>query len=86
MVERVDRIVEFQPEVLLGIQRARDANQCLREVRVDAPVPFQVRIGQRVAGHAAADSHMIELAAMRAQADFDVAQAFAVGQLRERHA
>jgi len=58
----------------------------LREVRVDAPVPLAVRVGQRVAGHAAADPHVVELSAMRPQADLDVAQAFAVGQLRERQA
>ena len=83
-IERVDGVVEFQPEILLGVQWARDANQGLREVRMDAPVPFPVRIGQRVAGHAAADPHVIELLAMRAQADLDAAQAFAVSQLRER--
>ena len=85
-VERVDGVVEFQPEVLPGVQRARDADQRLGEVRVDAPVPLPVRVGQRVAGDAAADPHVLELPAMGTEADLDVAQALAVGQLRERQA
>ena len=35
---------------------------------------------------AAADAHVIELARLCSQASFDVAQVFAVGKLRERHA
>jgi hypothetical protein len=34
----------------------------------------------------AADAHVIELARLCSQASFDVAQVFAVGKLRERHA
>ena len=35
---------------------------------------------------AAADAHVLELARLCSQASFDVAQVFAVGKLRERHA
>ena len=58
----------------------------LREVGVDAPVAHFVGVGQRAARNAAANAHVIELVALRAQARFDVAQALAVGQLGERHA
>ena len=82
----MDGVVQFQPEVLAGVQRARDADQGLREVRVNAPVPLPVRVGERVAGHAAAGPQVIELLAMGAQAHLDIAQALAVIQLRERQA
>ena len=57
----------------------------MRKVGVDPPVTRFVGIGQRGARHLAAEAHVIELGADRAQARFDVAQALAVGQLGERH-
>ena len=60
--------------------------RALREVGVDAPVAHRVGIGQGVARDAAANAHVIELARLRSQTRFDVAQALAIGQLRERHA
>ena len=40
-VERVDGVVDFQPEILAGVQRAREANQRLREVRVNPQSRFE---------------------------------------------
>ena len=60
-------------------------DQHLREVGVDAPVARLVGVGQRRARHLAAETHVVELAAHRTQARFDVAQALAIGQLREGH-
>lgn len=75
------RVVEFQAEVVVGVQRSRDADQFLRELRVYAPVPPPVGVGQGVARDLAPDAHVVELARMRAQADLDVAQTLPVGQL-----
>lgn len=58
----------------------------LSEVRIDAPVAHGVGIGQGVARHGAAKSHVVKLARLTAQARFDVAQTLAVRQLRKRHA
>lgn len=54
------------------------------------PGPFDparfVGIGERAARHMAPDSQVIELGSLRPQAGFDVAQALAIGELRERRA
>jgi len=70
----------------VDIQLAGDAEQTLREVGVDPPVPRRVRIGQGVARDLAANPHVVELLALRAQTRFDVPQALAKRQLRNRHA
>jgi len=58
-------------------------NQCLREVGKGAPVPRFVGVGQRRARHASAETHVVQLAAHRTQANLNVAQTLAIGQLRE---
>ena len=62
----------------------RDADQMLCEVGIDPPIAHRVGIGQGVASDGAAETQMIELGGLRAQTSFDVAQAFAPGQLRKR--
>src|ERR1035438_2170185 len=83
---RVDRIFQIDTKRLPGIKTTGDSNERLGQVGIDAPVAHRIRIGQGIAGYAAADAHVIELARLCSQASFDVAQAFAVGKLRERHA
>src|SRR5215470_8326570 len=56
----------------------------LCEVGIDPPIAHRVGIGQGVASDGAAETQMIELGRLRAQTSFDVAQAFAPGQLCER--
>ena len=85
-VQRVDGVVELQPQVLVAIQGASDANHGLRERGVDAPVPAPIGVGERVARHPTTDTHVIELVLMSAQTRFDIAQALAEGELRECHA
>ena len=45
-----------------------------------------VGIGQGAARNAALDAHVVELARLRSQTRFDVAQALAIGQLSKGHA
>ncbi len=45
-----------------------------------------VGVGQGAAGDSAANTEVVELGPLRAQAGLDVAQAFAIGQLCEGHA
>ena len=85
-VERVDGVLQIDAEGLVGIERPRDADQALREVGVDAPVAHGVGIGQRIARDRRANAEVIELGSLGAQTRFDVAQALAKSQLRERHA
>jgi len=67
------------------IQWPSDADQALREVGIDAPVAYGVRVGQRIARDRRANAEVIQLGALGAQTRFDVTQAFSIGQLRERH-
>jgi hypothetical protein len=85
-IERVDCVLEIEPECLVGVKSPGCTDQALRQVAVDAPIPRRVGIGQRVARHGAAKSQVIELGALHTQTRFDVAQALSISQLREGHA
>ena len=82
-IQRVDRLLEIGPQRFVGIQAARHADQMLSKVGVDPSVALRTGVGKRVSGHAAANAHMVELGGVGSQGFFDVAQALAVGQLRE---
>ena len=85
-VERVDGLFQVHTEGLVDIQSARNTNQALGELGVDAPVPNFVGIGQGAARDPSANAHVIELRDLGAQTGFDVAQALAKRELREGHA
>ena len=82
-LEGIDGVIEFQSQVVVGIQGSGEADEGLGEVGVEAPVAGLVGVGKGIAGDAAAQSHMIEFILVRPQADLDVAQALAVGELGE---
>jgi hypothetical protein len=84
-VEGIDGVGQVEPQVFVAVQPSRFYNQRLREITVDTPVAGLIGIGQRAARNLAADAEMIELALLGAQAGDDVAQTFAVAQLREHH-
>lgn len=71
-VERVDRVGEFPAEILVTVQRASAADQGLAEVLPDPPIAHLVGIRQRGTGDAAADAHVVELAALGAQGDLKI--------------
>jgi len=73
-------------EIVVDIESARGRYQYLREVGIDSPVAHLVRIRQCVARNTAANTHVIKLRARRTETRLDIAQAFPVGQLCERHA
>src|ERR1700756_1947536 len=67
------------------IEFSCDADQVLREVRVNPPVAHSIRVGHRVAGDSlAAKAQMIKFGGLRFKTGFDVSQAFTPCQLRER--
>ena len=84
-IQRVDRLGEIDAKRFVHVKRAGNADQALRKVGIDTPVSNRIRIGQRVARHRTAKSHVIELGGLAAQTGFDVAQTLAISQLRERH-
>jgi len=77
-VERISSSVEFQTEVGADVQWSGDLNQTLGEVGINSPVACLVGVGQRGALAGTMEAAMIELAALRLQTDFDVAQTLAV--------
>ena len=85
-IQSVDRVFEIDTKRFCGIKTTSDGNERLGKVGVDAPVPALVGIGQSAARDPALDAHVVELALLRAQARFDVAQTFSISQLRKRHA
>jgi len=85
-VEGIDGLVEIDAKVVLGVQAAGDVDEGLGEIGVDAPIAPFVGIGQGGAGDMSPDAHVVELALPGAKAGLDIAQAFAIGQLRKRHA
>jgi len=78
-------VIQLDADRVVCIQRPRDADQHLGEVRKDAPIARLVGVGQRRARRATAEASVIEFAAHGAKAGFDVAQAFAVSQLGKSH-
>ena len=84
-VEGIDGIIEFQSQVFVGIQGSGQSNQGMGEVGVEAPVALLVGVGEGIAGHAAAQSHVIQFVLVRPEANFNIAQALAVSELGECH-
>ena len=84
-VQRISGGIEIDAEALAGIEFALLRHQPLRQFGVDAPVAQLVGIGQSRAAHRRTKAHGVELIGLRVQARFDVAQALAISQLRERH-
>jgi len=85
-VQRVDRRIQVDADVFVGVKFLGSGDENLSEVGVDAPVAVFVGLGQGVAGDERSNAHVVKLRTIAAQADLDVAQAFAVGELGEGHA
>src|SRR5271168_3181551 len=81
----VSFVGQFYAEVLVDVERASLDDQPLSQLEVDAPVARLVSVGQRRASDRRADAHVVKLAGLSRQTHFDIAQALAVGQLREGH-
>jgi hypothetical protein len=84
-IERVDGLIEFQTEGVLGVKPPGQADQYVRKIGVDSPVPHLIRVGQRVARDGAANSTVIEFGRRGPQTGFDVAQALSKSQLSKGH-
>ena len=85
-VQGIDGVIEFQPQVVLGIQGPGEADEGVGEVGIQAPVALLVGVGEGIAGDAAAQAQVVEFVLVCAQADLDIAQALAMGELGEGHA
>ena len=72
-VQRVDRVLEIESQVLVQIKLASAANQNCSQVGPDAPVARLVGIGQGGAVNAVAKSHGVQLARVGSKSHFDIA-------------
>ncbi len=85
-VESVDGcVLEFLAEVFVRIEPPGLVDEDVGEVGIDSPIAYFVGIGQGVAGDPTANAHVVKLRLHGAKTGFDVAQAFAVGQLGKGH-
>ena len=85
-VERVGRGVQICGHGFVGVQATRFADQCLRQLRIDTPIPLLVGIGQGTAPNGATKPHLVKAIGAGAQTIDSVAQAVAKGQLTKGHA
>lgn len=78
-------LLQFDAEILVGIQDGGLLDQDMSEIGEDAPIPSFIGIGQSASGSQAGHPRVIELGSYRPQTCFDVAQTLSVGELGERH-
>jgi hypothetical protein len=85
-IQRVNRVLQVQPnQVGVAVKLARSTNKQGCHVALNAPVAQLVGIGQCRSMNAVSKPHCIKFARVGAQRHFDIAKAFAPGQLRKRH-
>src|SRR5215510_12401204 len=84
-IQGIDRFGKIHRKGILSIQTTCRADKTLSELRIDTPVPPLVGVCQHTSTHRAPKTHVIELAGLCTKTRLDVAQALAVGQLREGH-
>jgi len=85
-IECIGCVSKLDTEIFLGIQRSRSLNQCLREIRPNAPVPPFVCIGKGVSRYGRPESHVKKLFGVRPMTTFDIPKAFAVSHLSKSQA
>src|SRR5262245_13515014 len=84
-IQGIDCFGKIHRKGILSIQTTCRADKTLSELRIDSPVPPLVGVCQHTSTHRAPKAHVIELAGLCTETRLDVAQALAVGQLREGH-
>ena len=84
-VEGVDRLLQVQPDGLVGVQRAGKADRVLSQIGIDLPGSNRIGVGQRVACHRRAKPKVIQPMRLGCQTRFDVGQRLAKRQLRKGH-
>ena len=84
-IQCVDRVCQIDAKRFVPVKCSSHAHQALSIIGVDAPVAHCVGMGQGIARNHRSNSEMVELATLRSQTSLDIAQALAIGQLREGH-
>ncbi len=81
----IEGVVQFQPNRVSGMQWSGDAYQMLSKLGEDAPVVSLIGIAQGGPRGLAAETHVVEFAAHRAETLLNITQTLAVGELGESH-
>ena len=84
-VEGIDGIRKLQPEVVVRVKPARQGDQTVGQLGVDAPVALLVCVCQSRAPNRFPKAHVVKFGLLNRKAGFDVAQAFTIRQLRKCH-
>ena len=85
-VEGINRVLQFQSEVLSGVENTCLAHEPFGEIFPESPVPLLVGIGQGGLGNSLSKAEMIQSFASGVETGGYVAQSFPPGQLRKGHA
>ncbi len=84
-IQRVGCVLQIDAKTVADVELPGLDDQVLGELFMDAPVPRLVGIGQCGALDLLPESPVVKLGRLRREADLDVTQALAIGQLREGH-
>jgi hypothetical protein len=85
-IQRVDRIVQIDTEILARMKRPGFAHQTLCEILPNPPVPVFVGIRESRFGNRFCETKMIKRVGLGVEAGCDIAQSVPGSHLRENHA
>ena len=85
-IQSVNRVLQFQSEILSGVEDTRLAHEAFGEIFPESVVPLLVGIGQSGLGNSFSKTKMVESFASGVETGGDIAQSFPPGQLRKGHA
>ncbi len=85
-VQGVHGLIDLCCEGFFGVELSGLTYEELGEIGVDLPGAHLIGMGTSVARDLAADAHMVELLPCGPEADLDVSEAFAVGELGKSRA
>jgi len=84
-VKCIDRLLQLQAEVVLGIKPSSLRDKYLGEISIDTPVPFLIGFGQGTSSDTSSNTHVVTSGRDGTQAGFDITQAFSICQLSKGH-
>ena len=85
-IEGVNRLLQLDTKVFVGVKSAGLGDQDLGEVGVDFPIADLVGMSQGIAGDFSSKAHVIEFLLVAPEAGLDVSEAFAITELGKSHA
>src|SRR2546421_7434045 len=84
-VESINGVGQIDGKRLVAVEIAGLLDEEMSEIRINTPVTFTVGVGQGGPSNLGAKTHMVKLGLLCPQANLNVTQAFAIGELREGH-